>query len=113
MKSKLCPPIHGKIQINFHRRIQNCIQKYRARRKLNSERSNILTQYLILGGVESSAKAFGGGLDRQTIENSTAEEIAAIQATDYVRTHGWINAKTYDGSENWVVDWEGIAKGYL
>jgi len=55
---------------------------------------------------------FTGGLDKETLENSTAAEIAAIQATDFVQT-GTKNAKFYDGSENWVVDFEGIAKGFL
>ena len=66
----------------------------------------------MLGGVDSSAKQFTGGLDKKTLENSTAAEIAAIQATDYVQT-GTKSAKFYDGSENWVVDFEGIAKGFL
>lgn len=67
----------------------------------------------MLGGVESSAKAFGGGLDKETIEKCNAKEIAAIQATDYVRVNGFINTKTYDGSANWAVDWKGVAEGYL
>lgn len=82
------------------------------RRKLDSVRSNILTKYLILGGIEATGKTFNGGLDKETLENSTASEIAAIQATDYIRSG---NAKYYDPSdtENWVVDWEGIVKGFL
>ncbi|KAI9649675.1 hypothetical protein NHQ30_002256 [Ciborinia camelliae] len=96
----------------FDERIQTCIQRYRARRKLDSIRSNILTKYFALGGIEAGAKTFNGGLDKETLENSTAAEIAAIQATDFVRSS---NAKYYDPSdtENWVVDWEGIAKGFL
>jgi hypothetical protein len=66
----------------------------------------------MLGGVDSTLKAFTGGLDKETLDNSTATEIAAIQATDYVRT-GTQNAKFYDGSDNWVVDFEGVAKGFL
>ena len=66
----------------------------------------------MLGGVDSSPKAFTGGLDQETLENSTAAEITVIQATDYVKT-GTQNAKYYDGSDNWVVDFEGVAKGFL
>jgi Argonaute siRNA chaperone (ARC) complex subunit Arb1 len=66
----------------------------------------------MLGGVDSSAKMFTGGLDKETLENSTTAEIAAIQATDFVQT-GTKSAKFYDGSENWVVDFEGVAKGFL
>jgi len=57
----------------------------------------------MLGGVDSTAKMFTGGLDKETLENATAAEIAAIQATDYVQT-GTKSAKFYDGSEDWVVD---------
>jgi hypothetical protein len=66
----------------------------------------------MLGGVDYSLKAFTGGLDQDTLDNSTTAEIAALQATDYVHT-GTQNAKFYDGSENWVVDFEGVAKGFL
>ncbi len=97
---------------NLDSRIQTCIQRYRARRNLDSVRSNILTKYFILGGVECGTKAFTGGLDQETIESSTAAEIAALQASNYIRT-GSGNAKYYDGSDNWVVDFEGVAKGFL
>ncbi len=66
----------------------------------------------MLGGVDSTAKQFTGGLDKEILENSTAAEIAAIQATDYVQT-GSKNAKYYDGSDDWVVDFEGVARGFL
>ncbi|KAE8442563.1 hypothetical protein EG329_003050 [Mollisiaceae sp. DMI_Dod_QoI] len=100
------------VSLPFESRIQTCIQRYRARRNLDSDRSNILTKYFMLGGVESGTKAFTGGLDQETIESSTAAEIAALQASDYIRT-GSGNAKYYDGSDNWVVDFEGVAKGFL
>jgi hypothetical protein len=69
----------------------------------------------MLGGVESSSsKQFTGGLDKETLENSTAAEIAAIQATDFIRS-GTKNPKYYDPTEpdHWVVDFEGVAKGFL
>lgn len=100
---------------NICSRIEVCIQRYRARRKLDEVRSNILTKYFMLGGVEATNKAFtGGGLNQETLDNATAEEIAAINATDYVRANKRDkNAKYYDGSEDWVVDFEGVAKGFL
>ncbi|TVY62330.1 Argonaute-binding protein [Lachnellula suecica] len=96
-------------------RIQTCVQRYRARRKLDSIRANIFSKYLILGGIEATVKAFtGGALDKETLESSTAEEIAAVQATDFIRT-GTKNAKYYDPSDadKWVVDFEGVAKGFF
>ncbi|KAI6712013.1 hypothetical protein JHW43_005470 [Diplocarpon mali] len=96
----------------FEDRIESCIQRYRARRKLDGFRSNVLTKYFMLGGVEATNKAFTGGLDKETVENSTAAEIAAITASDFVRT-GTTSAKYYDGSADWVIDFEGVAKGYF
>jgi hypothetical protein len=67
----------------------------------------------MLGGVEATTKAFTGGLDKEILENSTAAEIAAIQATDYVRKGPSLNSRFYNGSNDWVVDFEGVAKGFL
>ena len=66
----------------------------------------------MLGGLEASAKSFTGGLDKETLENSTAEEIRAIQAHDFIRSG---NKKYYDPADvnNWVVDFEGVAAGFL
>jgi hypothetical protein len=108
------PPVFQSTN-TLNRRIQTCIQRYRARRKLDSTRANILNKYLILGGVEATTKAFtGGALDKATLESATAEEIAAVQATDFIRA-GSKNAKYYDPAEadKWVVDFEGVAKGFL
>lgn len=55
---------------------------------------------------------FNGGLDKDTLENSTAGEIAAITATDFVRS---TNAKFYDPDkpEGWTVSFEDVVKGFL
>lgn len=95
--------------------MQTCIQRYRERRKLDEKRANIFTKYLVLGGIEANnAKQFTGGLDQDTIENSTAEEIAAIRATDYIRSNT-NSLRFYDpgNAKHWVVDFEGLVKGFL
>ncbi|CZT45504.1 uncharacterized protein RSE6_05820 [Rhynchosporium secalis] len=96
----------------FADRMETCVQRYRARRKLDEVRSNILTKYFMLGGIETTAKQFTGPLDKDTVDNSTAAEIAAIQASDYLRVD-CKNPKYYDGSDNWVVDFEGVVKGFF
>lgn len=99
----------------FASRIQTCIQRYRARRKLDALKANIFTKYLILGGIEATGKAFTGGiLDNETLEHCTAEEIATLQATDFIRS-GATNSKYYDPAnpDDWVVDFEGISKGFF
>jgi hypothetical protein len=80
---------------------------------MNNERSNIFSKYLVLGGVNAGVKPFNGGLDKETLENSTAGEIADIQATDHIRSNGPIKFYTVSDSANWVVDFEGVAKGFL
>jgi hypothetical protein len=105
----------GKALLTGTSRIQTCIQHYKARRKLDEARALIITKYFMLGGVEAAtSKSFTGGLDKDTIDNSTAQEIAAIQATDFIRT-GAPNAKYFDPlkPEGWVVDFEGVVKGFL
>jgi hypothetical protein len=103
------------VELTRVRRIETCIQRYRKKRNLDETRSKILTRYFMLGGVEASTtKAFTGGLDQETLDNATADEIAAIQATDYIRS-GSKNEKYYDPTEpgKWVIDFEGVAKGFL
>lgn len=95
--------------------MQQCIQRYRARRKLDSHRSNIFSKYLVLGGVDAGVKAFsGGGLDKDTLENCNAAEIAEIQATDHIRS-GNGPIKFYDAGNpvHWVIDFESVVKGFL
>jgi hypothetical protein len=62
----------------------------------------------------SNSKAFGGGIDQDMIEGSTANEILEMQATDYIRD-GAQNIRYYDPAnpEHWVVDFEGVVKGFL
>ena len=91
------------------RRIETCIQRYRARRKMNSEISDYFDHYLILGGVSTGKKMFSGGIDHGKDCELDSEQIAILRATDYVDTDK--DDTGYDAS--WVVDWEGIAKGFL
>jgi len=80
---------------------------------MNNERSNIFSKYLVLGGVDASVKAFNGGLDKETLESSTASEIADIQATDHIRSNGPIKFYNAGDPVHWVIDFEGVAKGFL
>lgn len=69
----------------------------------------------MLGGIEASTtKAFTGGLDEDVLDAATAQDISMIQATDFIRS-GEETSKYYDpsNSEHWVVDFEGVAKGFL
>jgi hypothetical protein len=76
---------------------------------MNSEISDYFDHYLILGGVNSGKKMFSGGVDFAKGCELDSEQIATLRATDYV--HEDKNDIGRDSS--WVVDWEGIAKGFL
>ena len=94
------------------RRIEACIQRYRAKRRFDSHRRDLFDKYLSLGGIDTGPKMFSGGLDPKTIDGMNAQEIATMTATDYVGRDksgaGMLGQKS-----EWVVDFEGVAKGYL
>ncbi|KAK6539748.1 hypothetical protein TWF694_009944 [Orbilia ellipsospora] len=67
-------------------RIETAVQKYRAKRKFtgtNTIRDQLLTDYLITGGINTAQKQFGG-VDEKFIREHDAEDIAKFKATDYV-----------------------------
>lgn len=69
----------------------------------------------MLGGIDAgSVNQFTGGLDSNDMKEMTADEIAASKATDFIRP-GAGNSKFYDPehAEHWVVDFVGIAMGFL
>lgn len=98
---------------SFIERIEQCVQRYRAARKLDSVRANVFNKYITLGGIDTSMKAFTGGLDQDTIENFSAAEVARFQAQDYVRGSTSLKFYNPDNARHWVIDFEGIAKGFL
>ena len=63
---------------------------------------------MVFGGIESGPKMFTGGLDDQTLEESTAAEIAGIKATNYVG-----DDKIDERARDFVVDFDGVLKAFL
>ncbi|KAI9848025.1 MAG: hypothetical protein M1837_001127 [Sclerophora amabilis] len=95
---------------SFTERMEFCIQRYRSRRKFDSERKDMFDKYLSLGGIESGPKAFSGGMDQRDLDDKDAGEIARLAATDYIG--GDKVTAGADGSD-WVVDFEGIVKCFF
>ena len=90
------------------RRIEIAIQRFFAKRNLNSERKDVFDKYMTYGGVDAGPKMFSGGLDAKTLSDSTAPEIATLTAKHSV------GADKGEGDESdFVVDFEGVAKGFL
>ena len=96
--------------MTFNRRIETCIQRYRAKRKFDSHRKDIFDKYLSLGGVDTGPKMFSGGVDQSTLSDLNAGEIATLTATDSIGREKDMSGK--EGSA-WAVDFEAVAKCFL
>ncbi|KAJ9138458.1 Argonaute-binding protein 1 [Pleurostoma richardsiae] len=104
---------------SFPERIEDCIQRFRARRRLDSERANYFTRYLMLGGIDSSQRQFTGtrNADFETEDAGLgAEDIRTMAANDVIQGGGAGGvSKYYNPSfpEHWDVDFEGVVAGFL
>lgn len=96
------------ISLPFARRIERAIQRFLARRNLDSTRKNLFTKYLIHGGIVAGQNMFSGGLDTETLETSNAAEIAELRATAFVGSD-----KNDIGKSDHVVDFEGCLGSFL
>ncbi|KAI0161047.1 Argonaute complex, subunit Arb1 [Hypoxylon sp. FL1284] len=99
----------------FADRIEECVQRYRARRRMDSERTLLFNKYMWLGGIDTGPRQFTGFAgDRAALEGADADEIRQMTATDFV---GGSGKRFYDPMdperEHWIVDFEGIVKGFL
>ncbi|ORY64799.1 Argonaute siRNA chaperone complex subunit Arb1-domain-containing protein [Pseudomassariella vexata] len=99
--------------VPFPERIEQCIQRYRARRRWDCTRNFIFDRYLLLGGIDSTQRQFTG-MDTDTIKLSTADEIRQMTARDVIH-YGTAGSKFYDidDHEQWDVDFVGVVKGFL
>ncbi|KAI9883502.1 MAG: Cleavage polyadenylation factor subunit clp1 [Watsoniomyces obsoletus] len=93
--------------LSFAERIETCIQRYRARRKFDSNRKDVFDKYLSLGGVDAGPKIFSGGYTPGQLSELNSAQIQTQTATDFI-------GKDKD-NENpiWVVDFESVAKCFL
>ncbi|KAI1450510.1 Argonaute siRNA chaperone complex subunit Arb1-domain-containing protein [Annulohypoxylon stygium] len=97
----------------FPERIEQCIQRYRASRRMDPERTMLFNKYLWLGGIDASQRQFTGfANDAEAIAEANAEEIRQLTATDFV---GGSGSRFFDpaNEKNWEIDFYGIVKGFL
>ncbi|RWA10418.1 hypothetical protein EKO27_g4700 [Xylaria grammica] len=99
----------------FSSRIEECIQRFRARRRLDSLRTDIFNKYLFLGGIDGSQRQFTGIGQYQDWDPDLAgadkEQMRTMTAVDFI---GGAGSRFYDGNdENWEVDFEAVVKGFL
>lgn len=96
--------------------MQNCIQRFRSRRRLNSTLNYYFNEYLFLGGVDTSPSPFSGQDPRALKDQGlTPAEIREAAATDTIHTNNMTAGdKFYSGDrEHWSVDFTGVVSGFL
>lgn len=98
---------------NEHSRIEECIQRYRARRRLDNVRSLLLDKYLALGGIDSSPRMFQG-MKTIDVDDATNNEIREMTAGDVIY-RGSTSSRYYNPNEpeHWDVDFAGVVAGFL
>ncbi|RDA89413.1 hypothetical protein CP532_6125 [Ophiocordyceps camponoti-leonardi (nom. inval.)] len=101
------------IDIPFESRIQSCIQRFRARRRLPVDKTRFFNEYLFLGGIDTSTNQFGGQ-DHRDLRDLTPAERRDVTATDTVHTDSFTSDRFYRaGDENWTVDFTAIVAGFF
>ncbi|VUC21176.1 unnamed protein product [Clonostachys rosea] len=94
----------------YSERIENCINRYRARRRLQPEHSRYFNEYLFLGGIDTSPAQFGGN-DPKSLKELTPAQRRQALSHDVAKSLG---DRFYNGDkENWVVDFTGVAAGFF
>ncbi|KAK1775948.1 Argonaute siRNA chaperone complex subunit Arb1-domain-containing protein [Copromyces sp. CBS 386.78] len=102
----------------FVDRIEECIQRYRARRRFDSAKEQLFSRYLFLGGIDTSARQFQGtaSLTSRDLDGLDKDDIRDIAANDFVGRKPGMHAARYynpDEPEHWEVDFTGVAAGFF
>lgn len=93
--------------------MQNCIQRFRSRRRLQGDRTLFFNEYLFLGGIDTSPGAFTG-LGRQDLRDLTPAERREATATDVIYGTTAAGARFYNGDDElWTIDFQGVAAGFF
>ncbi|KAL8953148.1 MAG: hypothetical protein Q9222_000969 [Ikaeria aurantiellina] len=93
--------------IAFDQRIEVAIQRFCARRNMDSSRKDVFDKYLSLGGISAGPKMFSGGLDSKDLSDKNAADIALMKATHFVDIHKYAPENAYE------VDFETCAKAFF
>ncbi|KAL8959248.1 MAG: hypothetical protein Q9193_003857 [Seirophora villosa] len=93
--------------IEFPQRIECAIQRFCARRNMDSAKKDVFDKYLALGGISAGPKQFAGGLGAADLSDMTAAEITLTKATHFVTADKWGGDGAYE------VDFAACAKAFL
>ncbi|KAK0726342.1 Argonaute complex, subunit Arb1 [Apiosordaria backusii] len=101
----------------FVERIEEAIQRYRGRRRLDSVRNQIFTQYLMLGGIDATVRQFQGAekLPDDLLRESSKGELRDMVSDDVIQRGGEGGGRFYHPAhpEHWDVDFTGVAAGFM
>lgn len=99
--------------MDVYRRMQNCINRFRSRRRIQNDRIVFFNEFLFLGGVDSNPGQYTG-LARQDLSDLTPAQKREATATDMIYGTSAAGDRFYNGNEEaWTVDFAGVAAGYL
>ena len=91
----------------FSERIEIAIQRYVAKRNLDSTRKDLFDKYLAYGGIEAGTNPFGG-VGQKDMKNMDAAEVARMKARHFVAAD-----KDNVSDPHFVVDFEACAAAFL
>ncbi|EFY86113.1 hypothetical protein MAC_07847 [Metarhizium acridum CQMa 102] len=95
----------------FEERIQSCIRRFRARRRLQGDQIRYFDEYLFLGGIDTNCNAFSGR-DTSDLEDLTPAQRREATVTDTVNGACGADDRFYNGDdEHWSVDFASVAAG--
>ncbi|RYP72968.1 hypothetical protein DL769_004317 [Monosporascus sp. CRB-8-3] len=97
----------------YSHRMEECIQRYRARRRLDQEQTQIFNKYLFMGGIDSQPRQFTGmAMDTEALAEADKDQVRTMTAVDFI---GGAGSRFYEfgEDEHWEIDFEGVVKGFL
>ncbi|KAK4148723.1 Argonaute complex, subunit Arb1 [Chaetomidium leptoderma] len=103
----------------FADRIEECIQRFRARRNMGPERDALFSRYLLLGGIDATVRQFQGtrNIGDDILEDATKSAVREMTADDVIQRggDGNRNPRFYNPNypEHWDVDFTGVAAGFV
>ncbi|KAG7287525.1 hypothetical protein NEMBOFW57_007037 [Staphylotrichum longicolle] len=86
----------------FVDRIEECIQRFRARRRLGPERDVLFSRYLVLGGIDATVRQFQGtrNIEDGILEDATKGAVREMTADDVIQRGGDGNRNSRFSNQN-------------
>ena len=99
--------------VPFVQRIEECLHRYRNKRRIQTKNAQYFSEFLFLGGIDCQPRQFQGGVES---EGTIASEFKAATGLETVHHGGGGSAyynNTLKDAGHWDVDFTGVLAGYL